>query len=136
MGTPQVPFATAGPNYRRSLLTAAAVGVLGLIVFTVSHDYAAGVLICVGLGLGALNSGWIARSAALYASQSQSASAPPRGRIIGGVFWRLIAITAAALLFAFAVHPGGWGVAAGLAAFQTILVLYSLAPMLREVRRT
>ncbi|MHB2023960.1 MAG: hypothetical protein ACYCO3_11615 [Mycobacteriales bacterium] len=133
---PQPAFATVGANYRRTILTAVAVGAAGLVGLTLDHQYAAGLLLCVGLGLGAYNSGMVARAAARYAVEAPEGTAPPRGRIVSGVFARLLAITAVALVLLFAVRPGGWGAVAGLAVFQLLLVGNSLAPMIKEVRRT
>lgn len=134
-GAPTPAFATVGANYRRTVYSAIAVGVVALVLCTLAHQYAAGLLLCVGLGLGAYNSGMVARSSSRYATGATEGTAPPKGRIIGGVFGRLLAITALALLLLVAVRPGGWGAVAGLAVFQLLLVGNSLAPMIKEVRR-
>lgn len=128
-------FASVAVNYRRTLFTALAVGVAALVGLSLAHQYAAGLLLCVGLGLGAYNSGMIVRSAARYGAGAPSGQAPRRGRIIGGVFGRLMMITGVALLLLVAVHPGGWGAVAGLAVFQLLLLANALAPMVKEVRR-
>jgi hypothetical protein len=129
-------FASVAGNYRRTLFTALGVGAAALVGLSLAHQYAAGLLLCVGMGLGAYNSGRVVRSAARYGAGAPTGDAPPRGRIIGGVFGRLMMITGVALLLLVAVRPGGWGAVAGLAVFQLLLLGNSLAPMVRQVRRS
>jgi hypothetical protein len=127
------PLVEVAVNFRRTLIAAIVLGGVSLLACSLLTSYAAGLLICVGLALGAYNARMVARGAARAATGGRGYR---RRRFVGSALGRLGVITAIALLLLIAVHPGGWGVVVGLALFQLLLVGMAAGPLLREVRRT
>jgi hypothetical protein len=120
-------------NYRRTIVGAFVVGGVSLLALSLVGAYAAGLLLCLGLALGAYN----ARLVATGAVKAAAGGRPHRTRrFVGNALVRLAAISAVALVLMVAVHPGGWGVLVGLAVFQLLLIGMAAGPLLREIRRT
>jgi hypothetical protein len=132
-GYPAHPLAEVAVNYRRTLIAATVLGGISLLACSLLTSYAAGLLICVGLALGAYNAHMVARGAARVAAGGRGYR---RRRFVGGALGRLMMITAIALVLLVAVKPGGWGAVVGLAIFQLLLVAMAAGPLVREIRRT
>ncbi|MQA87345.1 MAG: hypothetical protein GEV03_22635 [Streptosporangiales bacterium] len=117
-------------NYRKALIGAAILGGVGVIVGTLLGYWAAGVLLCVGLALGGINSRLMLSSTFRLAESEVVGKRP----FMLGTLWRLAAITAVALALVFAFRPHGVAVVVGLAVFQLLMVVTAGASVLREVR--
>lgn len=126
---PAVP-AHAAANLRRCLIVSVPLGLVAIGLLTFVGHPLAGVLICVGLALGALNSWLVQRSVARYGIS------PGEGkrRFIGGVFARLALITVLGLGLCVLLLPDGLGVLGGLAAFQILMLASASMPLIRELR--
>jgi len=130
---PGQPLSEVAVNYRRTLIVALIVGGVALAALSLTGSYAAGLLVCVGLGLGAYNSRMVAHGAARIAAGERTYR---KRRFVGGALGRLAVISAIALLLLVAVRPGGWGVLVGLAGFQVLLLTMAARPLLQEIRKS
>ena len=88
---------------------------------------------CLGLGLGLVNMALIHRSAARFAL-----SADPNRKRKGtvNVLGRLAVVTGLAVTIALLVRPDGFAVFGGLVVFQFLMVVTTLIPLFKEMRRT
>lgn len=127
---PAIPAQTVA-NLRRSILVAVPLGIVGIALTALVGHPLAGVFVCMGLALGALNSWLLQRSVARFAG---SGAGQGRRRFVGGVFSRLGLFTLAALAVALLVRPDGVGVVAGLAVFQVLMLASASMPLIRELR--
>ena len=119
-------------GYRRVLIVASVLGMVGLIVTSVMGHYIAGLTLCVGIALGFVNTRLTLSAAARFSKTKDGSKRP----IIFASLQRLGGITAVALLVAYAFRPDGVATLVGLALFH-ILLLGSTSPSLhRELRRT
>lgn len=125
------PRSTVATSYRRTLVLAAALGLIALAVLSVLGHPTVGALICVGLGLGAWNSRRVQES---YPQVIADGVLDRRALSVSS-FRRLGAVTFVVALLAVGFHPVGWTSVLGLAAFQLLLVANTAGPLLREVRR-
>lgn len=116
---PTVTPASAVANLRRSVIMAATIGVLTLVVSGLLGHVLLGVFVLVGLGLGAGNTWLVQRSVVSYAN---SEATNKKGRFTRSVLGRLGIITVVALGFALLVRPDGVGVLAGVAIFQMLML--------------
>ena len=116
---PTVTPASAVANLRRSVIMAATIGVLTLIVSGLLGHVLLGVFVLVGLGLGAGNTWLVQRSVVSYAN---SEATNKKGRFTRSVLGRLAIITVVALGLALLVRPDGVGVLAGVAIFQMLML--------------
>lgn len=119
-------------GYRRVLLMAAVIGVVGLIVAIIIGHYIAGLTFCVGIGLGFINTRVTINNAARFSTTKDHSKRP----IIFGSLQRLALITAVALLIAYALRPDGLATLVGLAVFQMVLLGNTSSSLFRELRRT
>ena len=115
---PTVPEVAKG-NLRRSIILASCLGVAAVIVTALFGHVLIGVFVCVGLGLGALNTHLVQRSVVRYAA---SEAPNKKARFARSVLGRLALITVLALGAALLVRPDGVGVFAGLAFFQLLML--------------
>ena len=129
MPSPYTPPVTRA-TYRRSLIMAgvAAVVALALLVPTGYGAYAA--FGCIGLALGALNSGLVVQSVVRFATNR-----PSKSRFTGSVLGRLALISALAFACALLFRPAGIAVFVGLAVFQVLAIASSMLPLIKEIRQ-
>ncbi|MGH8867287.1 MAG: ATP synthase subunit I [Actinomycetes bacterium] len=127
----QVALRSAARNFQRALVAAAVLGVLGFIGLAVAGHAVAGVLLCVGLGLGGVNSRMVQRSLGEFIKQGD----PNKRKLMLGVLRRLMLVSAVALGIAFLYQPDGWVVLVGLAVFQVIVMGSVFGGLYKEVRR-
>ena len=121
----------AAANLRRSMILAAGLGAVSLVVLTVTGHLAMGLFVLLGLALGALNTLLVQRSVVRFAA---SAAASKRRRFTLSVLGRLAGVTAVAGGCAFLVRPDGLGAVVGLAFFQLIMLGGASVPLLKELR--
>ncbi len=105
---------------RRTVLSALIVGAGGLVVCVVLGAFLVGVGLCVGLGLGLFNFRLIQRSVVKVGARAGENKRRPLATNTVG---RLAVITALVLGLLFISFPLGFGVMAGLAAFQLMLLV-------------
>lgn len=118
-------------DYRRVLIMAAVLGMVGLIVSIVLGHYIAGLTLCVGIALGFVNTR-LTLSAAARFTETENRSKRP---IVFGTLKRLGAISAVALLLTYVFRPDGLATLVGLALFQMLLLGKTSTSLFREVRR-
>ena len=123
---------SAARNYNKSLLLSAIIGVVGLVVLSLTVSIDAGILFCVGLGLGVLNSQLVQRSLVRAVTEGRA----DRKAISFGVLRRLSLITALAVGIALLYRPDGLLVFVGLMIFQMLSLATVLGGLARQVRRT
>jgi hypothetical protein len=122
---------SAARNYSKSLLLSAIIGVVGLVVLSLTVSIDAGILFCVGLGLGVLNSQLVQRSLVRAVTEGRA----DRKAISFGVLRRLSLITALAVGIALLYRPDGLLVFVGLMIFQMLSLATVLGGLARQVRR-
>jgi hypothetical protein len=113
-----VPEVAKG-NLRRSIIMASCLGVITVLVTGLLGHVLIGLFVCVGLGLGALNTYMVQRAVVRYAI---SEATNKKARFTRSVLGRLALITVFAFGFALLVRPDGVGVFAGLAFFQLLMI--------------
>jgi hypothetical protein len=120
----------AGRRYRLALIVCLTAGLTGLIVLGVLGYPVAGIALGLGLFMGFINSRMVIAQAARF---TQTAN-PDKRALAFGVLQRLGALTAIALLIAFAFRPQGFTVLIGLAAFQLLMMGSTAGAMVRQLR--
>ena len=123
-------LAEVGRRYRLVLIACPGAGIAGLIVLSVLGYPVAGAAFCVGLFMGLINSRMVIAQAAKFTQ----AEGPDKRALAFGALQRLGAVTAVALLIAFAFRPQGFTVLIGLAAFQLLMMGAAAAAMVRQLR--
>lgn len=118
-------------DYRRVLIMAAVLGMVGLIVSIVLGHYIAGLTLCVGIALGFVNTRLTISAAARFTETENRSKRP----IVFGTLKRLGAISAVALLLTYVFRPDGLATLVGLALFQMLLLGKTSTSLFREVRR-
>lgn len=108
----------------------AGVAVLALLVSAVVGNVAIGLLLAVGVALGALN-GLLMESAT---ARMDPDDAPPRSAIVKSSLGRLGLISVIALAIAFFARPNGWLVLIGLAGYQILSLTAALGAAAKEAR--
>jgi hypothetical protein len=126
----QLALRSAARNYNKSLLISAIVGLIGFVVLWLTVSLDAGILFCVGLGLGVLNSQMVQRSLVRAVTDGRS----DRKTISFGVLRRLSLITLLAVGIAVLYRPEGLLVFIGLMIFQMISLATVLGGLARQVR--
>ena len=126
----QLALRSAARNYNKSLLISAIVGLIGFVVLWLTVSLDAGILFCVGLGLGVLNSQMVQRSLVRAVTDGRS----DRKTISFGVLRRLSLITLLAVGIAILYRPEGLLVFIGLMIFQMISLATVLGGLARQVR--
>lgn len=124
--------AQAVANRRRAIVVSVPLGLVAILLMAVLGHPLAGVLVCVGLALGAVNSWLVQRAVVRYAMSSEHHR---KRRFIGGVFGRLAAISLVAVAVCLLVLPDGLGILAGLAIFQVLMLASASMPLIRELRK-
>jgi len=119
-------------GYKRVLIVAVGIGLVGLIVAVVMGHYLAGVTLCVGLGLGFINTRFTVAAAAKFSGTEDRRKRP----IIFASLQRLGLVTAIALLVAYALRPDGIATLVGLALYHIVLLGNTSTALHRELRRT
>ena len=123
---------SAARNYNRLLVIAAGLGIVSLLVLAVAGKWVAGVMICMGLGLGIVNSLLVQRSLAT----AIIAGDPNKRGLAMGVLKRLSVTSLVAFVIALVYQPYGWLVFLGLAVFQMLIMATVFSGLVREVRRS
>lgn len=122
----------AAANLRRCMIISIPLGVVAIGLLALVGYPLAGVLVCLGLALGAANTYLVQRSVVRFA---KSGAAHGKRRFVGGVFARLAVISAIALTICLLTLPDGLGVLGGLAAFQILMLAAASMPLIRELRQ-
>jgi hypothetical protein len=122
----------AARNYNRLLVIAAGLGIVSLLALAVAGRWVAGVMICIGLGLGIVNSLLAQRSLAT----AIIAGDPNKRGLAMGVLKRLSITSLVAFVIALVYQPYGWLVFLGLAVFQLLIMATVFSGLVREVRRS
>jgi uncharacterized membrane protein (DUF4010 family) len=123
-------LADVGRRYRLVLIASPVAGIAGLIAASALGYPVAGAAFCAGLLIGLVNSRLVIAQAARLAQ----AESPAKRALALGALQRLAALTAVALLIAFAFRPQGFAVLIGLAAFQLVMMGAAAAAMVRQLR--
>ncbi len=110
---------------------AIALGVLALMATGALDRLMLGVFICVGLALGWLNTR-ITWSSVTRITRSEM---PNKHALTVSIAVRLFGITALSLLVAFLARPSGIGIFFGLAVFQVVVILSTVLPQVKGLRR-
>ena len=126
----QPALVDAGRRYRLALIACPVAGLAGLITLGVLGYPVAGAALCAGLFMGFINSRMVIAQAAKF-TQTEN---PGKRALALGVLQRLGALTAIALLIAFAFRPQGFTVLIGLAAFQLLMMGSTASAMVRQLR--
>jgi hypothetical protein len=119
-------------GYKRLLIVASVLGLVGLIVCSLLGHYIAGLTLCVGIALGFVNTRLTLSAAARFSEAKDSSKRP----IIFGSLQRLALITVIGLAISWWLRPDGIGVLGGLALFQVLLLGNTSSALRRELRRT
>ena len=106
-------------------------GVLALIASGLLGHILMGVLGCVGLGLGLLNTRLVQRSV----SKVTITENPSKKALAFSALGRLAIITAIALVVGILVRPDGIGIFIGLAVFQLIIIASTSASAVKGLRQ-
>ncbi|MGI8680294.1 MAG: ATP synthase subunit I [Jatrophihabitans sp.] len=122
---------SAAANLRRSMVIAAVLGALAIILASLQGHPLMGVFGCVGLALGAANNRMLQRSVIHRVRDGLS-----KKRFNGGVFGRLGGITVIAVCIALLFRPDGLGVFIGLAVFHFLMLVGAAVPVFRSLRWT
>lgn len=122
----------AAANLRRSVMVAAVFGALAILVLALLGHPWAGVFVCIGMALGAVNNALLQRSVVRFTRSPQMG----RSQFSGRVLVRLGLITLLAFAVALLVRPDGFGVFAGLAGFQVLMLLGASVPVFRSLRQS
>lgn len=123
--------ASAVMSLRRPLLISAVVGTAALIVAALAGHIMMGILGCIGLGLGLVNSRMLQRDVVNVIAKEN-----PSKKAVGVLSARrLLIITAIAVALGIFIRPDGLGVFFGLAVYQFINIAHTAAPVLKERRQ-
>ncbi|HKO00029.1 MAG TPA: hypothetical protein VJX10_23120 [Pseudonocardiaceae bacterium] len=123
--------ASAVMSLRRPLLVSVLIGAAGLVVSALLGHVAMGLLGCVGLGLGLVNTRLLQRDVLNVISRDS-----PSKKAVGVLSARrLLVITAIAVALGIFVRPDGLGVFFGLAVYQFINIAHTAMPVLKERRQ-
>lgn len=122
---------SAARNYSKSLVLSAVIAVVGFVALWITLSLDAGILFCVGIGLGVLNSQLVQRSLVRAVTDGRT----DRKAISFGVLKRLSLITLLAVGIAVLYRPTGLLVFIGLMIFQMLSLVTVLAGLARQVRR-
>jgi hypothetical protein len=123
---------SAARNYSKSLVLSAAIAAVGLVGLWITVSLDAGILFCVGIGLGVLNSQLVQRSLVRAVTDGRT----DRKAISFGVLKRLSLITLLAVGIAVLYRPIGLLVFIGLMVFQMLSLATVLGGLARQVRRS
>lgn len=122
------PALGPGARLARTLVLPAVLGAAAIAVAALAGHVLVGVLITLGLALGAVN-GLLAERAA-----GRLTAADDKSVIIGGSMRRLGLITVIALVVVVLARPLGWTVLIGLAVYQLLTLAAALGVAAKEAR--
>jgi hypothetical protein len=122
------PALTPAARIGRILVLPAALGAVAILVTGLVGHVTIGLLMTVGLALGALN-GVLAERAG-----SRLQPTDDRSVVVGGSLRRLGLITVVALGVAILARPNGWTVFVGLAVYQLMSLAAALGAAAKEAR--
>jgi hypothetical protein len=122
------PALSPAARLGRLLVLPVALGVVAIVLSAALGHVLIGLLITVGLALGALNG--------LLAERALSRLSPTDDRsvVVAGSMRRLGIITVIALVIVVAARPDGWTVLVGLAVYQLISLAAALGVAKKEAR--
>jgi hypothetical protein len=122
------PAVSPAARLGRLLVLPVALGVVAIVLSAALGHVLIGLLITVGLALGALNG--------LLAERALSRLSPTDDRsvVVAGSMRRLGIITVIALVIVVAARPDGWTVLVGLAVYQLISLAAALGVAKKEAR--
>jgi predicted RND superfamily exporter protein len=123
---------SAARNYSKSLVLSAVTAAVGFAALWITVSLDAGILFCVGIGLGVLNSQLVQRSLVRAVTEGRA----DRKSISFGVLRRLSLITLIAVGIAVLYQPTGLLVFIGLMVFQMLSLATVLGGLARQVRRS
>jgi dipeptide/tripeptide permease len=116
----------------RLLVISAALTAAAMVLAGLAGQLAFGVFFGVGLALGLVNALLVRRSVSSITAEDH----PLKAKMALNSATRLLVITVAALaIAAFYARHGGLGVVVGLAVFQVILILATMMPVVKKLRR-
>ncbi|WP_155981798.1 hypothetical protein [Nocardia sp. BMG111209] len=115
---------------RRAAYIAVAFGVLALVATGPLHRLLLGVFLCVGLGLGWLNATLTYRTV----TRITRSETPSKQALLATTAFRLLGLTALAIVVGILARPNGIGIFFGVAVFQVIMVLQTVVPELKALR--
>lgn len=122
---------SAARNYSKSLVMSAVIAAVGFVALWITVSLDAGILFCIGIGLGVFNSQLVQRSLVRAVTDGRT----DRKAISFGVLKRLSLITLLAVGIAVLYRPTGLLVFIGLMIFQMLSLATVLAGLARQVRR-
>ena len=122
------PVLSPAARIGRILVIPAVLGAIAIIVTTLLDRPLLGLLITVGLALGALNGVLAERAGSRLTAQDDKST------VVAGSMRRLGLITVVALAIAFLARPDGWTVLVGLAVYQLISLAAALGAAAKEAR--
>lgn len=120
-------------HLRRLAIVAVCLAVAAVAILAPLGHLAIALFGGLGLGLGLLNMALIQRSAARFAG-SDDPHRKRKGAV--NVLGRLAVVTVLAVAIALLVRPDGFAVFGGLVMFQFLMIMTTLVPLFREMRRT
>jgi hypothetical protein len=122
--------AVAKGNLRRSVIMGACVGVIAVVVSAFDGHLLMGLFGCLGLGLGALNSRMVQKAVLSY---GHSEAINKKAMFTRSILARLGLVTIVAIGCAYFIRPDGYGVFAGLAFFQMLMLGGATVPVYRQL---
>lgn len=122
------PALTPAARIGRILVLPVALGAAAVVISGLLGHVSIGLLITVGLALGAVN-GVLAERAG-----SRLTSTDDRSVVVGGSLRRLGLITIVAFAVAVLARPDGWTVLVGLAVYQLLSLAAALGAAAKEAR--
>lgn len=131
------PMFEVAAHARRARVPAAVFAIAVLVVASVLGHWLIGIGACIGVALGATNARFLQTSMVRFtagAAGPSGATKPQRKQFVAGGFARLAAITVVVAVVLLLVRELGWGMLAGLAGFQLILLAFSAFAMYRQLR--
>ncbi len=128
-GTPYTPPVTRR-TVRRSAVAAGVIAVVAFVVLIPAGYPGWALFGAVGLVLGLANA-----VLAVVAVTNFANTQPSKARFMGSVLTRLAIISVVAFACALLFRPSGLGVFGGLAAYQFVLVVCSMLPLIKEIRQ-
>jgi len=114
---------------RRTMLGALALGVVGLVVLLLLSQPWASLGFCVGLAIGMSNFRLVQRSVVKVGERMDTNKRRP---LAANTLLRMMAITVVALVILYVEPPLGFGLLAGLALFQVLLLANVTRSMLKS----
>ncbi|GAA1660045.1 hypothetical protein GCM10009765_06780 [Fodinicola feengrottensis] len=131
LAVPAIPHHTAR-NLRIGAIVAIPIGGIALAVLSVVGHPVAGLLVMLGLALGALNTHLTQRAVVQYAKGGELVA---KKQFMVSALTRIGLITVLGIGPVLLLRPDGLGVICGLAVFQVIMLIVASMPLIKEYRR-